>query len=202
MNKQILLIIIVFISINIGFAQKQISTKPKDQGLYAKMTTNRGVIMLQLEFVKTPLTVANFVCLAEGTKPNEFKKEKPFYDGLIFHRVIKDFMIQGGDPTGTGRGGPGYKFKDEFVPELKHNEAGILSMANSGPGTNGSQFFITHKETSWLDGKHTIFGHVTSGQDVVNLIQQGDTIKKIEIIRVGKLAKKFKAKETFENLSK
>ena len=152
------------------------------------METSKGKIILQLEFEKTPLTVANFVGLAEGTK--NYSKDggppkaqgKPFYDGLTFHRVIPDFMIQGGDPLGNGRGGPGYAFPNEIVPSLKHDRAGILSMANTGqPVSNGSQFFITHKDTPWLDGKHTVFGHVVEGQDVVNKIVQGDTIKTIKI---------------------
>jgi len=169
-------------------------------GLYAQMETSKGKIVVQLEFEKTPITVANFVALVEGknTLVNEKFSGKPFYNGLKFHRVIADFMIQGGDPEGNGSGGPGYKFKDEFVPELKHDKAGILSMANSGPATNGSQFFITHKATPWLDGRHTIFGHVVSGQEVVNSIAQDDKIIKITIIRKGGAAKKFDAAKTFK----
>jgi FKBP-type peptidyl-prolyl cis-trans isomerase len=150
------------------------------------------------------MTVVNFVSLAEGNNPyvaNKYKG-KPFYDGLKFHRVISDFMIQGGDPTGTGAGNPGYQFKDEFDASLKHDKAGILSMANSGPGTNGSQFFITHKATPWLDGKHTVFGHVVKGQDVVNAIKKGDKILSVKIIRKGKDAKKFNAPKVFDKLMK
>jgi len=171
-------------------------------GMYAEMTTDKGVIMLQLEFEKTPITVANFVSLAEGTNTlvNEKYKGKKFYDGLKFHRVIPDFMIQGGDPLGTGAGDPGYKFEDEFDSSLKHDKPGILSMANSGPNTNGSQFFITHKATPWLDNKHTIFGHVVGdGQKVVDSIAQGDKIISVKIIRKGSAAKKFDAAKIFND---
>ena len=176
--------------------------KPKlEKGLYAEIETNRGKILLQLEFEKAPLTVANFVGLAEGKIDNKAKaRGVPFYDSLKFHRVIANFMIQGGDPQGNGSGGPGYAFKDEFVPELKFTGPGILAMANSGPGTNGSQFFITHVATPWLDNHHTIFGHVISGQDIVNATQQGDTILHIKIIRKGRPARKFKAQKVFEEL--
>lgn len=137
----------------------------------ATIETNRGFITLKLYATQAPSTVNNFVCLARDG----------YYDGVIFHRVIPDFMIQGGDPTGTGRGGPGYTFKDEFDPKLRHDKPGVLSMANAGPGTNGSQFFITHVPTPWLDGKHSIFGQVTQGLDVVNAIQQGDVMLSVTI---------------------
>ncbi len=165
-------------------------------GLYAKFVTNKGDIVCKLEFEKTPITVANFVGLAEGTKQlggGAGKEGVRFYDGLTFHRVIANFMIQGGCPLGTGTGGPGYTFPDEIDPTLTHNGPGILSMANAGPGTNGSQFFITHNATPHLDGKHTVWGHVVEGMDVVNKIAKDDTIKTVEIIRVGDAAKAFKS---------
>lgn len=176
--------------------------KLKD-GLYAKFFTSRGEILCLLEFEKTPLTVANFIGLTEGTKElgGGSKSGTRYYDGLTFHRVIPDFMIQGGCPLGTGTGGPGYTFPDEIDPELRHDAPGVLSMANSGPGTNGSQFFITHVPTPWLDGKHTVFGYVISGQSVVDAIKQGDKIETIEIIRVGKDAEAFQADQAaFDNL--
>ena len=170
------------------------------EGIYALIETNKGDILLFLEYKKVPMTVCNFIGLAEG-ELNLEKKGKPFYDGLTFHRVIDNFMIQGGCPKGNGTGGPGYRFPDEFDSSLKHTGPGILSMANAGPGTNGSQFFITHVPTPWLDGKHTVFGHVVEGQDVVNKIQQGDKIKKVSIIRVGEEAEKFSTTATDFNTS-
>ncbi|POY35924.1 peptidylprolyl isomerase [Flavobacterium alvei] len=169
------------------------------EGIFATIATSKGNIVLQLEYKKTPVTVANFISLAEGT--NTFVtdaklKGKPFYDGLKFHRVIADFMIQGGDPLGTGSGDPGYSFKDE-ITDAKFDKAGILAMANSGPATNGSQFFITHKDTPWLTGKHTIFGYVIQGQNVVNAIAQNDLILKVTIARKGTAAKAFDAPKVF-----
>ena len=174
-----------------------------EKGMYAKINTTKGDILIKLEYEKTPLTVANFVALAEGTMDNKEKDlETPYYDGLKFHRVIADFMIQGGCPDGTGSGGPGYSFADEFHPDLKHDKAGILSMANSGPATNGSQFFITHKETPWLDGKHSVFGHVVEGIDVVNAIVQDDVMNTVTIIREGADAKAFNATKVFKTKQK
>lgn len=169
-------------------------------GLYAEIETNKGSIILALDYKKAPVTVANFITLTEGENQfitNDTLKGKPFYNGLKFHRVIKDFMIQGGDPLGTGSGDTGYKFKDE-ITDLRFDKGGILAMANNGPGTNSSQFFITHLETPWLDGKHTIFGHVVDyNLEVVNKIEQDDFIKSVTIIRNGEEAKKFDAKKTF-----
>ncbi|MBJ2175644.1 peptidylprolyl isomerase [Aureibaculum sp. A20] len=167
-------------------------------GLYAKFNTTKGEIIVELTYDKTPGTVGNFVALAEGNLENKILPQgTPYYDGLKFHRVIPDFMIQGGCPQGTGTGNPGYSFDDEFHPDLKHDKPGVLSMANSGPATNGSQFFITHVPTPWLDNKHTIFGNVIEGQDVVDSIQQDDKTESIEIIRVGKEAEDFNAIEAF-----
>lgn len=180
------------------------------EGIYADIQTNLGDIIVKLEHEKTPVTVANFVSLAEGTNPfvSEEYKDKKYYDGIVFHRVIKDFMIQGGDPTATGTGNPGYRFKDEIDESLSHHKAGILSMANSGPKTNGSQFFITHRETPHLDGRHTVFGEVVIGMDVVDSIAGVKTyqepnrkdrpvsdvvISTVEIVRKGKEAKAFDA---------
>jgi peptidyl-prolyl cis-trans isomerase A (cyclophilin A) len=165
--------------------------KELEDGLYAEMITNKGPIIIQLELNKTPMTVANFVGLAEGRIESIKPLGTPYYNGLVFHRVIDDFMIQGGDPKGNGTGGPGYNFPDEIDPSLTHDGPGILSMANAGPGTNGSQFFITHKETPWLDGKHTVFGRVIQGIDIVNSIRQNDKIEELNIHRKGEDAEAF-----------
>jgi peptidyl-prolyl cis-trans isomerase B (cyclophilin B) len=166
--KSVLMLLVVTVVVS--------STLVNNAGAESKMNitieTNKGIIELELYPDKTPLTVANFINLAE----------RGYYDGLQFHRVIPDFMIQGGCPQGTGTGGPGYQFKDEIVSTLKHDSPGILSMANAGPGTNGSQFFITHVPTPWLDGKHTVFGKVTQGQAVVDSIKGGDTIQKVVVL--------------------
>jgi peptidyl-prolyl cis-trans isomerase A (cyclophilin A) len=169
-----------------------------ENGLYAKFVTSKGNILVNLEYEKTPMTVGNFVGLATGEIENTATDQgAPYYDGLVFHRVIENFMIQGGCPQGKGTGGPGYQFADEFHPDLTHGGPGVLSMANAGPGTNGSQFFITHVETPWLDNKHTVFGNVVEGQNVVDAIKQGDVMEKVEIIAVGDEAKAFNAKKAF-----
>ena len=165
-----------------------------DDGIYAHIQTNKGEITVELAYKKAPLTVTNFIALAEGTKQNNKGLGTPYYDGLSFHRVIDQFMIQGGDPNGDGTGGPGYMFADEFS-DLIHDGPGVLSMANSGPNTNGSQFFITHVPTPWLDGKHSVFGSVVQGMDVVNAIVQGDTIEMVKIERIGDEANEFIANE-------
>jgi len=200
--KKLLFTLFAFSIVAMAHAGEKAPKQKKQKlepGMYAEFTTSKGVILIQLEFEKTPMTVANFVGLAEGkfTVEDSINYTTPFYNGLKFHRVIPDFMIQGGDPQGNGSGGPKHRFYDEIDPTLKHIGPGILSMANSGPNTNGSQFFITHKETPWLDGKHTVFGHVIAGQDVVNKIAQDDLINTLKIIRVGKVAKKWNATEQF-----
>lgn len=170
-------------------------------GLYAHFETSKGKIVARLFFDRTPMTVGNFVGLGEGAitwrDQGGAEKKSKFYDGLIFHRVIPDFMVQGGDPLGKGYGGPGYQFPDECKADLKHSKPGILSMANAGPGTNGSQFFITHVATPWLDGKHTVFGEVVNGQSVVDAIAQGDKITKLTFERIGKAAQDFDAAKAF-----
>ena len=201
-----LVVLLCALTATISLAQTK-NAKPKPvvlEGIFAEIYTNKGKIALQLEFQKTPITVANFITLAEGK--NDYvtndRKGKRYYDGLKFHRVIANFMIQGGCPLGTGAGDPGYKFKDEFDPSLKHDKPGILSMANSGPATNGSQFFITHKDTPWLNNKHSIFGHVIEGQKVVDAIAHDDVIEKVVIVRKGKLAKNFNAEKVFSEYMK
>jgi peptidyl-prolyl cis-trans isomerase A (cyclophilin A) len=172
-----------------------------ENGIYAKFNTSKGSILVKLTHDLTPGTVGNFVALAEGNMENKVKPQGvKFYDGLKFHRVIPDFMIQGGCPQGTGTGDPGYKFDDEFHQDLRHDAPGVLSMANSGPGSNGSQFFITHIATPWLDDKHTVFGNVIEGQDVVDDIAQGDALESVEILRVGDEAINWNAIEAFVGL--
>lgn len=196
--KKILLLILTVVAVSSCNKKEE---NDLSDGMYAEIETNKGNILINLEYQKTPITVANFIALAEGTHAfvQEEYKGKPFYDGLKFHRVISDFMIQGGDPLGNGSGGPGYNFPDEIVVDLKHNGPGVLSMANAGPGTNGSQFFITHGAQPHLDGMHTVFGHVVKGQEIVDAIAQEDIMNKVKIIRVGDDAKKFDAPNVFKN---
>jgi cyclophilin family peptidyl-prolyl cis-trans isomerase len=200
MKKLLVTLLVLVTAVSVAEAKK--SKKPKlTDGLYAEMQTTRGTILLRLAMDSVPMTVANFVGLAEGKIKNTAKADGVHYfDSLKFHRVIAKFMIQGGDPLGNGQGGPGYSFKDEFVPQYRFTGPGILAMANAGAGTNGSQFFITHVATPWLDNRHTIFGFVVTGQDVVDAVQQGDYIVKVKIIRKGKKAKKFNAAKVFEEL--
>jgi peptidylprolyl isomerase len=203
MKKFILLIIGVILILS---ATETVDAQNLGDGLFAQITTSRGDIIVRLEYQRTPLTVCNFAALAEGKMDN--LRGRRFYDGLTFHRVIskangdgQDFMIQGGCPQGNGRGGPGYEFPDEIVPALKHDKPGVLSMANAGPGTNGSQFFITIVPTPHLDGKHTVFGYVVQGQNIVNTIKQGDRIQRVTIIRNGADANAFKTdQENFDRL--
>ncbi|WP_445385449.1 peptidylprolyl isomerase [Robiginitalea sp. IMCC44478] len=199
-------LIVLLLALGLFSACKSKHYAEMSDGIYAELQTNKGDIVIRLEHDKTPVTVANFVSLAEGNNPfvSEEFKDKPYYNGLTFHRVMKDFMIQGGDPLANGSGNPGYRFKDEFVDSLTHSGKGIVSMANGGPKTNGSQFFITHTETPWLDGRHTVFGEVVEGIDVVDSIAavpvgEGNkplepvVMEEVEIVRKGKEAKNFDA---------
>ena len=193
--------LILFLAAVFAISSCKVAHNDLPDGLYAEIETNKGEIIVKLDIVKAPITVANFVSLVEGknTFVDEDYKGKSFYDGLKFHRVIPDFMIQGGDPLGNGSGDCGYIFRDE-ISDLRFDKGGLLAMANSGPGTNSSQFFITHVATPWLDGMHTIFGEVVeNGMDVVNAIQQNDDIQKITIIRKGSEAKTFDAAKVFSN---
>ena len=204
--------IIFFLACSIIFACDN-NNKDLDDGLYAEFNTSMGTMLIKLSYEKTPVTVANFVALAEGNHPkvdNDFKGIK-YYNGIIFHRVIDNFMIQGGDPKGDGTGGPGYKFLDEFHETLKHDKPGVLSMANSGPGTNGSQFFITEVPTPHLDFKHSVFGHVVRGIEVQDAISNVETsvgnrpvkdviINRVNIIRIGNDAKQFDAVKTWNEM--
>ena len=204
--------IIFFLACSIIFACDN-NNKDLDDGLYAEFNTSMGTMLIKLSYEKTPVTVANFVALAEGNHPkvdNDFKGIK-YYNGIIFHRVIDNFMIQGGDPKGDGTGGPGYKFLDEFHETLKHDKPGVLSMANSGPGTNGSQFFITEVATPHLDFKHSVFGHVVRGIEVQDAISNVETsvgnrpvkdviINRVNIIRIGNDAKQFDAVKTWNEM--
>ncbi len=189
--RPVILLLPLILALSLPAAAQQLS-----DGVYARFDTNKGVILVRLFHKRAPLTVGNFVALAEArqkwrdSKDGKIKRTR-FYDGLIFHRVIPNFMIQGGDPLGTGRGGPGYYVLDEFDPRLRHDKPGVLSMANAGPNTNGSQFFITHRATPWLDGKHSVFGQVVQGMKVVNRIRKGDRLRTVRIVRVGREAKAF-----------
>ena len=206
-NLTKIVLLLVFVAIS---SCKSTNYPNLNDGIYADIQTDKGSILLQLEYENTPITVASFVSLAEGNNVYvaEKYKGKPFYDGLKFHRVVENFIIQGGDPLGIGTGGPGYQFEDEFPTNddgnllLSHNKAGILSMATSGPDANGSQFFITHRHTMNLDGRHTVFGHVTEGQAIVDSIVKDDVMNTIKIVRVGSEAKKFDARQVFSNYFK
>ena len=213
MKKLVLIVTIITTLVSCGVKIPKSMSKEEfknlEDGLYAKMTTNHGAMTIKLYEEEAPMTVANFVGLAEGTKENKAKaKGVPYYDGIVFHRVIKDFMIQGGDPDGIGTGGPGYDFEDEIDPSLKHDKKGVLSMANAGPGTNGSQFFITEVPTPWLDGRHTIFGQVIEGLEVVDSIANVEktpsdkpivpvVIEKVEIARKGDKYAKYDGNVAF-----
>lgn len=195
------------ILLTLGFSLMMISCKKwsmeslegMPDGIYAQITTSKGVITANLTYKQAPVTVGNFVALAEGHMENNYRgKGEPFFDGLTFHRVVPNFVIQGGDPLANGMGNPGYTFRDEFFPGLFHNKPGTLSMANGGPDNNGSQFFITHVPTPWLDNRHSVFGYVTQGMEVVNSIAQGDKIEQVKIFRNGAEAKEFKPLEAFE----
>lgn len=181
------IIALILLILSAGFASCQTNARP--DGLYAIMETSKGTIVVKLAYDKAPLTVGNFIGLAEGKL--DAAKGGHFYDGTVFHRVEPGFVIQGGDPLANGTGGPGYKFPDEFSPELIHDAAGILSMANAGPNTNGSQFFITLGAASWLDGKHSVFGKVVEGIEIVKTIAVGDKLEKVKIERYGQSAKAF-----------
>ena len=199
MLKKIIFLILLSFTFTSTYSSNATNNYGQENAMQAIIKTTKGEIIINLEYKKTPMTVANFVGLAEGLIKNDAKPiGEPYYNGIKFHRVISDFMIQGGDPDGTGRGGPGYNFPDEFHPDLKHDRAGVLSMANAGPGTNGSQFFITHRETPWLDGKHSVFGYVVSGQDIVNNIEQDDIIESVTITKKGD-ALTFDAPQIFKD---
>ncbi len=214
MKKLVLILTIITTLVSCGVKIPKTMSKEEfknlEDGLYAKMTTNHGAMTIKLYEEQAPMTVANFVGLAEGTKENKAKaKGVPYYDGIVFHRVIKDFMIQGGDPDGIGTGGPGYDFEDEIDPSLKHDGKGVLSMANAGPGTNGSQFFITEVATPWLDGRHTVFGKVIEGLEVIDSIANVEktpsdkpvvpvVIEKVEIARKGDKYAKYDGNVAFD----
>lgn len=202
MKKILFLLLFISCSVSAQFKNDvKALEKVLEDGMYAVFETPRGNIICELEYEKTPLTVANFVGLTEGTRVNAARPlGEAFYDGNKFHRVIENFMIQGGNGANSGTKSLEYRFKDEFHADLKHTGPGILSMANAGPGTNNSQFFITHVATPWLDNKHSVFGHVIAGQDVVDAVEQEDAMISVRIIRVGKSAKSFDAEKVFNTL--
>ncbi len=192
MIKQFVVVLFLIFSFQANLVAQELAN-----GIYAKIFTSKGEILAKLYYQRVPKTTRNFIGLAEGSKTwthprnGKIMNNKPLYSHLLFHRVIPNFMIQTGDPLGNGTGGPGYRFADEFHPDLKHDKPGRLSMANAGPNTNGSQFFITHVPTPWLNYKHSVFGQVIRGQKVVDSIQKGDRLEKIKILRIGEAAKKF-----------
>lgn len=200
--KKLTIYMLLLTAISCGNPYKKIIKQLDLQdGIYAEMITSKGTIYMKLEPELAPITTANFVGLAEGTLENTARKlGEPYYDGLKFHRVVPNFVIQGGDPLGNGMGGPGYRFETEVHASLKHDKAGTVAMANSGPNTNGSQFYITHTPTPHLDGGYNVFGYVINGMDVVNKITQGDVIEKVNILRVGKEAEKFEVADHFKKL--
>lgn len=201
----VLVLLIIIGSVFLTSSAFSQNTYDLPDGLYVEFKTTKGDMVAELFYQQVPMTVTNFVGLAEGTIEHDYMNERQkFYDGLIFHRVIKDFMIQGGCPDGNGRGNPGYRFPDEIDDRLKHTGKGILSMANSGPNTNGSQFFITHKATPWLDGKHTVFGKLVIGEEVLDTIAttpvgaqdrptEDIVMNEVNILRIGSAANAFKA---------
>ena len=193
---------IFFIILAIALLTLSCGKQKYPKGIYAKISTDKGMVVVFLEFEKVPMTVANFVGLVEGRIKNSALPEgKPYYDGSVFHRVVPNHVIQAGVPKGTDQSGPGYTFPNEIHPELRHSSAGVLGMANAGPHTNGSQFYITLSDRSYLDGDYTVFGHVVQGMDVVKSIVQGDKIESVRIMKIGRKAKEFRVDtDTFNNL--
>jgi peptidyl-prolyl cis-trans isomerase A (cyclophilin A) len=203
MRKQLLIVVVLFSVVSCGGPYKSLMKELGiNKGIVAEIKTNKGDIYIQLHYEQAPLTVASFVGLAEGTLANKVTKVgEPYFDGLTFHRVVPNFVVQGGDPMGNGVGGPGYQFKQEIVKALSHDAEGVVAMANSGPNTNGSQFYITLAATPHLDGGYNVFGKVIKGMDVVKSLTQGDRMDKVSIIRLGGDAKKWDANATFNELN-